>query len=365
MRISKRMRKSNVIAAATAMAVSFSLCACGGSQTSAGSGAETQKTEKSEETGKTAGTAEKLVIQVGHTEADSEDSVHHKMCTLFKQYVAELSEGSIDIEIIPSASLGGERDMVEGMQLGTIEMASTANMVISNFDPAFSILDLPYVYNDYESAYTVLESDELQQLMDKFAEESGVRILAYGQGGFRDVISNKAVTSLDDFNGMKIRVPESDIYLSTFKAMKANPTPLAFNDVFTSLQQGTIDGFEIVPAVVLANGYYEVCSHVSLTRHLYSPNPLMISESLWSSLTEGQQKIMQEAADKAAAEQRKWEEDQEQNVFDQLREKGMTIDEDVDVDAMKKACADAGIYDTYRETIGADFYDKVMNLIQK
>ena len=365
MRISKRMRRRNMIMAATAVAISFSLCACGGSQTSTSAGTETQKSEKNEKTETKAETAEKLVIQVGHTEADSEDSVHHKMCTLFKQYVAELSDGSIDIEIIPSASLGGERDMVEGMQLGTIEMASTAKMVISNFDPAFSILDLPYVYNDYESAYAVLESDELQQLMDKFAEESGVRILAYGQGGFRDVISNKAVISLNDFSGMKIRVPESDIYLSTFKAMNANPTPLAFNDVFTSLQQGTIDGFEIVPAVVLANGYYEVCSHVSLTRHLYSPNPLMISESLWSSLTEEQQKVIQEAADKAAGEQRKWEEDQEQNVFDQLREKGMTIDEDVDVEAMKKACADAGIYDTYRDTIGADFYDKVMNLIQK
>ena len=143
MRISKRMRRRNMIMAATAVAISFSLCACGGSQTSTSAGTETQKSEKNEKTETKAETAEKLVIQVGHTEADSEDSVHHKMCTLFKQYVAELSDGSIDIEIIPSASLGGERDMVEGMQLGTIEMASTANMVISNFDPAFSILDLP------------------------------------------------------------------------------------------------------------------------------------------------------------------------------------------------------------------------------
>lgn len=91
----------------------------------------------------------------------------------------------------------------------------------------------------------------------------------------------------------------------------------------------------------------------------------MISESLWSSLTEDQQKVIQEAADKAAAEQRKWEEGQEQNVLDQLKEKGMTIDEDVDVEAMKKACSDAGIYDTYRDTIGTDFYDKVMSLIEK
>lgn len=359
MKVRKCMGKRDVMMASMVMALSFSLCACSTSQTNQSAANETKSVEAKTEA------RDKLIIQVGHTEADSEDSVHHKMCTLFKQYVSEISDGNIEIEIIPSASLGGERDMVEGMQLGTIEMASTANMVISNFDPAFSILDLPYVYNDYESAYAVLESKELQQLIDKFAEESGVRILAYGQGGFRDVISNKAVMGLADFAGMKIRVPESDIYLSTFKAMNANPTPLAFNDVFTSLQQGTIDGFEIVPAVVLANGYYEVCSHVSLTKHLYSPNPLMISESLWSSLTEDQKMAIQEAANKAASEQRKWEEDQEQAVLDQLKEKGMTIDEDVDVEAMKKACEDFGIYNTYRDIIGADFYDKVMNLVKK
>lgn len=340
-------------ATAAAAAVSLALCACGSGTTPA-----------VPESTQAAVSGEKLVIQVGHTEADSEDSVHHKMCTLFQQYVSELSDGQIEIQVIPSASLGGERDMVEGMQLGTIEMASTANMVISNFDEAFSILDLPYVYNDYESAYKVLESEELQTLIDRFAEESGVRILAYGQGGFRDVISNKAVTTLDDFSGMKIRVPESDIYLSTFKAMKSNPTPLAFNDVFTSLQQGTIDGFEIVPAVVLANGYYEVCSHVSLTKHLYSPNPLMISESLWESLTSEQQAVLQGAADKAAQEQRQWEEEQEADVLARLQENGMTIDEDVDVEAMRQACVDAGIYDTYRDIIGADFYDSVMRLLQ-
>lgn len=357
-------RKRNVVAMTLAMIMTVSLAACGESQSGNSSAGGTTVSGETENAAPAA-TGNKLVIQVGHAEADSAESVHHKMCTLFKQYTEELSNGSIEIQIIPSASLGGERDMVEGMQLGTIEMASTANMVISNFDKSFSILDLPYIYNDYETAYTILESDELQQLIDKFAKESGVRILAYGQGGFRDVISNKAVTSLVDFAGMKIRVPESDIYLSTFKAMNANPTPLAFNDVFTSLQQGTIDGFEIVPAVVLANGYFEVCSHVSLTKHLYSPNPFMISESLWSSLTEEQQKIIQDAATKAASEQRKWEEEQEQSVFDKLREKGMTIDEDVDVAAMQKACVDAGIYDTYREIIGTDFYDSVMNLIKK
>ncbi len=308
--------------------------------------------------------AASVTIQLGHAEAASEDSVHHKMSTLFAQYVDEMSNGDIAIEIVPSGALGGERDMIEGIQIGTVEMASTANMVLSNFDTTFSILDLPYVYTDYETAYKVLDSEEMQGLINKFAEESGVRILAYGQGGFRDVISRKSCVDLASFKGIKIRVPESDIYLSTFAALGANPTPLAFTEVFTALQQGTIDGFEIVPLVVLANGYYEVCSNVSMTRHLYSPNPFMISETVFRSLTEEQQTILQEAADKAAAEQRAWVEEKEADGLAQLADKGMTIDEEVDVNAMSDACAEAGIYEKYRDIIGADFYDSVMALIR-
>ena len=110
----------------------------------------------------------------------------------------------MEIEIVGNGQLGGERDLVEGMQLGTIEMASTANMVLSNFDPRFAVLDLPYLITDYETAYRVLDSDVIQDLQDSFAEQSGVRVLAYGQGGFRQVIGNVAVNSLADMHGMKV-----------------------------------------------------------------------------------------------------------------------------------------------------------------
>ena len=200
----------------------------------------------------------------------------------------------MEIEIVGNGQLGGERDLVEGMQLGTIEMASTANMVLSNFDPRFAVLDLPYLITDYETAYRVLDSDVIQDLQDSFAEQSGVRVLAYGQGGFRQVIGNVAVNSLADMHGMKVRVPESDIYIDTFSALGANPTPLAYSETFTALQQGTVDAFEITPAVVLSAGFWEVCSDMNMTNHLFSPNPLMISENLFQSLTEEQQDILTE-----------------------------------------------------------------------
>lgn len=258
----------------------------------------------------------------------------------------------MEIEIVGNGQLGGERDLVEGMQLGTIEMASTANMVLSNFDPRFAVLDLPYLITDYETAYRVLDSDVIQDLQDSFAEQSGVRVLAYGQGGFRQVIGNVAVNSLADMHGMKVRVPESDIYIDTFSALGANPTPLAYSETFTALQQGTVDAFEITPAVVLSAGFWEVCSDMNMTNHLFSPNPLMISENLFQSLTEEQQDILTEAAAKAAADQRQWLEDGEADTMAQLEEKGMTINYP-DLEELQNAVADSGLYEKYQETIGA------------
>lgn len=334
----------------SAMLVAALLTGCGGAS------GETQT--------QGAGTAdEPLKIQLAHADTESEDGIHQKMAVLFQGYVSDLSGGTMEIEIVGNGQLGGERDLVEGMQLGTIEMASTANMVLSNFDPRFAVLDLPYLITDYETAYRVLDSDVIQDLQDSFAEQSGVRVLAYGQGGFRQVIGNVAVNSLADMHGMKVRVPESDIYIDTFSALGANPTTLAYSETFTALQQGTVDAFEITPAVVLSAGFWEVCSDMNMTNHLFSPNPLMISENLFQSLTEEQQDILTEAAAKAAADQRQWLEDGEADTMAQLEEKGMTINYP-DLEELQNAVADSGLYEKYQETIGADLFSAVQELCQ-
>ena len=334
----------------SAMLVAALLTGCGGAS------GETQT--------QGAGTADvPLKIQLAHADTESEDGIHQKMAVLFQGYVSDLSGGTMEIEIVGNGQLGGERDLVEGMQLGTIEMASTANMVLSNFDPRFAVLDLPYLITDYETAYRVLDSDVIQDLQDSFAEQSGVRVLAYGQGGFRQVIGNVAVNSLADMHGMKVRVPESDIYIDTFSALGANPTPLAYSETFTALQQGTVDAFEITPAVVLSAGFWEICSDMNMTNHLFSPNPLMISENLFQSLTEEQQDILTEAAAKAAADQRQWLEDGEADTMAQLEEKGMTINYP-DLEELQNAVADSGLYEKYQETIGADLFSAVQELCQ-
>ena len=324
-----------------------------------GCGGETATSD----TGDQGTTAEPLKIQLAHADTESDDGIHQKMAVLFADHVSELSGGTMEIEIVGNGQLGGERDLVEGMQLGTIEMASTANMVLSNFDPRFAVLDLPYLITDYETAYTVLDSEEIKNLTDEFAAQGGVRVLTFGQGGFRQVIGNARIESLADMHGLKVRVPESDIYIDTFNALGANPTPLAYSETFTALQQGTVDAFEITPMVVLSNSFYEVCSDMGMTNHLFSPNPLMISENLYQSLTEEQQGILTEAAQKAAVEQRQWLEDNEADAIAQLEELGMTITYP-DLAELQQAVTDSGLYDKYYETIGAELFDSIQALCQ-
>lgn len=303
--------------------------------------------------------SEPVVIQLGHADAENEEAIHHKMALLFQKYVDEMSGGTIQIQIVGSGQLGGERDMVEGMQLGTIEMASTANMVLSNFMPEFAVLDLPYVFSDYASAYKALDSEAMSEVIERFASEKGVRVLAFAQGGYRQVVGNTAVNSVEDMKGIKVRVPESDIYIDTFNALDAAPTPLAWAETFTAMQQKTVDAFEITPAVVLSNGFYEVCSDISITNHLFSPNPLMIAESLYKSLTAEQQQVLNDAAKKAADEQRAWIEASIEEVLAALEEKGMTVNYP-DLSDFQTVVEEAGLYEKYSETIGSELIAAVM-----
>lgn len=344
-------KRMTVFALVLVLAIS-TLTACGGGGNTGSTTPGGSESSKSNDV---------LTIQLAHADVENETGIHHKMSLLFRQYVDELSDGTIQIEIVGGGQLGGERDLVEGMQLGTIEMASTANMVLSNFMPEFAVLDLPYMFGDYAAAYKVLDSDAIAEVIEKFASEQGVRILAYHNGGFRQTAGNKAINSLADFSGMKIRVPESDIYSDTFNALGASPVPLAYTDTFTALQQKTVDAFEIAAAVILSNNFYEVCSDLSITNHLFSPSPFMISESLYQSLTEEQKAVLDEAAEKAAADQRTWMEANDETLINQLEENGMTINRP-DVAELQIAVQNSGLYEKYRDIVGSDLLDSVMQL---
>lgn len=183
-----------------AMVMLFALVACG-ADPAADAGNEAENTNPD---------AENLVIKMGHAESDNENSCHHMADTKFAELVNEYSDGRITIEVFANGQLGGERDMVEGLQIGTVDMCSVANLSLSGFDESFGVFDLPYFFDTAEDAYKILDSEYFNDVMcPALAEKTGIRILGVGVGGYRNIACNKTITSIDDFNSLKIRVPQN------------------------------------------------------------------------------------------------------------------------------------------------------------
>lgn len=303
-------------------------------------------------------TAADKTFQLGHVNTSADDDQYQYYAVTFANKLDELSGGSIGIDIVTDSVLGGERDMFEGMQMGTIDMALITNFSLGSFDPEWQVFDLPYMFMDREEAYSVLDDEEITGPMQENLYNMGVKSLGFGDGGFRHVICNgKPINSAEDLSGMKIRLPETAIYVDAFKAMGANPTTLAFSETFTAVQQGTVDGLELPISSIHSTGYADICEYMSLTGHFYSPFQIQIAASVWDTLSEEEQGWMLEAAKTATDAEREFVQDKEQEFIDEMAANGLTVNEVEDKESL--ATAASAIYDTYASEIGQDLLDAV------
>ncbi|MDR1518524.1 MAG: TRAP transporter substrate-binding protein [Planctomycetota bacterium] len=189
--------------------------------------------------------------------------------------------GKIKIEVYASGTLGNERDMYEGCQIGTIDMCSVVNVVLSSFIPELKILDQPFLFDNVEQAHKVIDG-KFGELIDQKAQTQGVHLVGWMESGFRNVFSNRPITKVEDFKGFKIRTMENQMQIATFNALGAIATPMAAGEQFTALQQGTIDGNENAVANMLTNRYYEVIKNVTWTNHLYTFIAIGMSDKAWN-----------------------------------------------------------------------------------
>lgn len=303
-------------------------------------------------------TTETKTFQIGHITSNNEDDPYQVLCVNFADNVKEMSNGTITIEVIPNAQLGGERDMIEGMQLGTIEMALLTNVNVGSFEPKFLAFDLPFIFSSSEKAHEVLDGPVGREALDSL-EDLNVVGLAWGEGGFRHMINDtRPINIPSDVKGMKFRSLENPLYIDTYKAIGTNPTPMAWTETFTGMQQGTIDGLDIPISVIYANRFFEVADYLSLTNHFYSPLMLTVNKNIWDTLTPDEQNILINAAKKAGVDERQFVRDSEQKMIDEMKAAGMTINSDVDYEAFKAIVQP--VYENYKDKIGEDFYNKVM-----
>lgn len=247
------------------------------------------------------------IIKLAHG-LDAQHSVHKGMVYL-GQKLAEKSGGTLQVNVYPSGQLGSERECLELVQLGGLAMTKVSASVLEGFAPEFKVFGLPYLFRDDVHKKAVLDGPIGKEILAA-PQSKFMRGLCYYDSGSRSFYTkSKPVLTPDDLKGLKIRVQESPMAFALIRAFGASATPIAFGELYTSLQQGVVDGAENNPPSFHLARHYEVCKYYSLDEHTTVPDVVIISTHFWNSLTPQQQQWMQEAADESAAYQRKlWQE---------------------------------------------------------
>ncbi|MCL1991853.1 MAG: TRAP transporter substrate-binding protein [Spirochaetes bacterium] len=203
----------------------------------------------------------------------------------FADLVYQKTDGGVTINVFPAAQLGGERDVLEGLSMGILDMTLNTSALIMNLVPEFGLLDLPFLFEDYDAARAAIEGPGGQMLGDKLLQQHGVRMLAGWNSGFRIMMTTGTpIHNLADFSGVRMRAPETPVYIQMFQALGANPTPMPFAEVYTALQLGVVDGVEVAAEPMYTMRFHEVGSYLILTDHIFSAMMPLINEQRYQSL---------------------------------------------------------------------------------
>lgn len=287
----------------------------------------------------------------------AKDSHYGVGAQVFSDEIEKLSNGKFKINPKPSGALGGERDVVEGLQLGSVELTISSTGPLGNFVPEVYALDFPFLFQNYEHAHRVLDGNIGDELLAKF-EDSGLIGLAWSENGFRHLTNSKhTVTTPDDLKGLKIRTMENEVHMSAFRDLNAAPTPMSFTELFTALQQGTVDGQENPIPVITSSKFYEVQNHVTLTGHVYSPAAILMSKITWDGLEAQEQQWFKQAAKMSAAATRNAVAEMERDGVTFLRDQGVEVVEGIDKAAFAKEVQDT--YTKYAPQFGAELISKI------
>jgi len=266
--------------------------------------------------------AQEVTLKLGHLA--NEQNAWHLASVKFGEELSALTDGRIAVEIFPNESLGKEIDLINGMQLGTVDMTITGES-LQNWAPMAALLAVPYAYASTEHMDEVAGGDIGDQIEAQIVERAQIRPIAYFARGPRNLTSNRPIAHPNDLNGQKMRVPNVPLFVDVWSALGANPTPMAFSEVFTSLQNGTIGSQENPLALIRSANFNEVQSHVNLTQHVRSWIYLTIAESTWQSLSDEDKGHVAEAAARAQAYERGLLETSLAEDRAYLESKGMTF----------------------------------------
>jgi TRAP-type transport system periplasmic protein len=290
--------------------------------------------------------AQTITLQMGHGAQASHPTQFG--CERVAELVAERSGGRLQIEVFPNRQLGEEREMVEGLQLGTVDITVVSTGPLGGFVPQINVIDLPFLFRDADHAFAVFDGPIGDELLAAF-DDVGIEAVAFWENGWRHLTAKRLVEEPDDLSGIKIRTMENVVHMDAFSALGAGPIPMVWGEVYTSLQQGVIDAQENPITVIYTNALWEVQDYVILTGHVYGAHLVLVSQRTLDRLPEDLQEILLDAIREVSDYQRAKSVELEAEMTEMLRTEGMEV---VAIDTAPFRAATASVLEKYSERFG-------------
>jgi tripartite ATP-independent transporter DctP family solute receptor len=245
----------------------------------------------------------------------------------FAEIVKQKSGGKINVKLFAGGALGGDLQTVSALQGGTVEMTVLNAGLLASQVKEFSAMDIPFLFNNSKEAFAVMDSDFAKRLLNRLSDKNLIG-LGYWDLGFRNVTNSKRpITKLEDFSGLKLRVLQLPTYINLFNTVGANAVPMPFTELYAALETHAVDGQDNPVTVIYNSKFNEVQKYLSLTRHTYNPQVLLISKKFWSQLSPDEQKLITASAAEATQYQRKVSLDREAGALEALKKAGMQVNE--------------------------------------
>ncbi|WP_203333679.1 DctP family TRAP transporter solute-binding subunit [Planococcus beigongshangi] len=329
----------------------------GCSNEGAGSGGTSNNSQESN-------SSETIEFRIGT--GNNESHPHYHGMVKLKEVLEEEGGDRFDVKFFLNSTVGDDREMIEGLQMGTLDATIPAVGVVSNFVTDFEIFNFPFLFPNEEVADEVLGGPTGQQILDRLQEQGqGVLGMDYWEQGFFLLTnSSREVKTLEDLKGLSIRTIENEIQVDTLRALGANPTPMPWGELFTAMQQGVVDGQQNPIANIHSAKFYEVQDYLTITNHHYGPSIFLVSEIFWNKLSEEEQQLVDKAIKAGNTEAKRVMREQNAAQLQEVEEYGMTITEldDSEIDRMRELAQP--VIEKYSEEIGKDFVNEFYQAVE-
>jgi len=296
-------------------------------------------------------------FKIAHSSSANNDRLPDAIVEISKE-IEEESGGRIILEHYPASQLGGEREILEGIYLGTIDMGVISTGPIEGFFPEIAVTSIPYLLSDREVAWKVFDGEFGQNLAKKMEEDTGIRVFGWAENGLRTFSNTKvAIHTPEDMKGLKIRTMENETHMSMVKGLGASAVAIPFNELYTALQQGTVDGQENGIALTYAMGFHEVLKYITLDNHIYDPYGVFMNQDVWKSLPADLQELMNRKMKEFVDLEREYNGRDMEKYTQAMKDKGIEFIELTDEEHQQFVDKTSGTVEIIREKVGDQLVD--------